>query len=132
MTDDEQRRDEQPADQPPVDQPPEAGLVVEDDEIDLGDDESPDPEPEETAAPAPEPEPADEPEPAAEREPYVIPAHAISDDWHGDEPPVAAGPGSADKKPRRWGRHLLLAVVVLVGGAYVAGYFLTGSRMPAT
>ena len=115
---------------------PEAGLVVEDDELDLSD------EPETAAEPAteretepvvePEPEPEPEPDPEPEPEPIVIPAHAVSDDW---EPPSDRGAAAetAEKKPRRrWGRYVLLAVLVLIGAAYVAGYFLTGTRMPAS
>lgn len=119
----------------PVD--PEAGLVVEDDEIDLtGDAPEPAPEPD----PEPEPEPTPEPEPEPEPEPtpmpvlmsdIVIPAHAVSDDWHEQPPAGGGGPVVAEKRKRHWGRWLLLAVVVLVGAVYVTGYFLTGTRLPA-
>jgi vancomycin resistance protein YoaR len=69
----------------------------------------------------------------------VIPAHAVSDDW--DERPGAAtlsaadtGAGTGDdaRSSRHWGRYALLAVVVLLGAAYVTGYFLTGTRLPAS
>ncbi|MCD9197046.1 VanW family protein [Aeromicrobium wangtongii] len=94
---------------------------------------------------------ADEPvaeEPVAEEEVreeehLVIPAHAVSDDWEPEPPARGAAPTEGDgigdgtggddapASSRHWGRYLLLAVLVLVGAAYVAGYFLTGSRMPA-
>ena len=41
----------------------------------------------------------------------------------------AAAP--AEETPRRQGRLLLLAAVVVLGALYVGGYLLTGSRMPA-
>ncbi|REK72179.1 hypothetical protein DX116_00570 [Aeromicrobium endophyticum] len=64
----------------------------------------------------------------------------MSDNWD-DRPAPAVAPVASDETPapadadsktsRHVGRYLLLAVLVLVGGAYVAGYFLTGSRLPA-
>jgi len=148
--------DEKPATDAPddVQLDPETGLVVEDDELDLSDEPVPDePAPAEPVAddpvpdepvvaeepPAPEgpvdDEPvAEEPAPAAEESHYVIPATAVSDDWD-DRPPAAGGDGSGtaddDEHARHWGRYALLLVLVLVGAAYVTGYFMTGSRMPA-
>jgi len=153
---------------------PEAGLVIEDDEIDLTDEEPPAAEPvvvdqptdDEPAGdehppaddsagdehlPADESAGGDRPPveafaddphhegPVADQAPYVIPSHAVSDDWD-DRPPArdgdgagggTGGSGAGERRSRHWGRYLLLAVLVLVGAAYVTGYFMTGSRMPA-
>lgn len=97
---------------------PETGLVVEGDELDL----------------------SDEPvrgRQMADDSPYVIPSYAVSDDSD-DETSAGdsgAGRGESDApeggSSRRWGRYVLLAVVVLAGAAYVTGYVLTGTRMPA-
>ena len=134
---------------------PETGLVVESDELDLSEPAAPDesasavePEPEEADEPevAAEPEPA-EPEPVAEPAPttlphhhddIVIPAHAVSDDWDerprpaaADSTPPAGPPDVPSPAKRRWGRYVVLAVLAVVGAAYVTGYVLTGTRMPA-
>ncbi|MGQ2910593.1 VanW family protein [Aeromicrobium sp.] len=45
--------------------------------------------------------------------------------------PPTGGEGPSEKRPRRRGRWALLAAVVVLGGLYVGGYFLTGTRMPA-
>lgn len=45
--------------------------------------------------------------------------------------PPAGGEGSSQDRPRRRGRWALLAAAVVLGGLYVGGYFLTGTRMPA-
>ena len=72
-----------------------------------------------------------EAEPVREPDHLVIPAHAVSDDWH-EQPTRRDDTVTDGQKPRRrWGRYALLTVLVLIGAAYVAGYFLTGSRMPA-
>lgn len=105
----------------------------------------------EPAAPAEE-EPLDEAAAPAATDDIVVPAAAFPDDEPDDEPtgqtyaaPPAAPthphdqhddddeePAEVAKKPkRRWGRKVLLGVLVLVGAAYVAGYFLTGTRLPA-
>lgn len=146
----------------------EAGLVVEDDELDLDEpeaavddvdsDEDPEPEdaltddevedalgdsddpvdpdtdPDEDEAVAADAVATGEREEEREEEPLVIPATAFSDgddtdeaDRGGDEPPAPV-----DESPKRhWGRYVLLGVVAFVGAAYVTGYFLTGTRMPA-
>ncbi|MCW2841249.1 MAG: hypothetical protein JWR55_2732 [Aeromicrobium sp.] len=144
------RPDDRPLDdQVPGD--PEAGLVVEDDEIDLSEDAERvvAPEPVVVVEPEPEPDVVEDSEPKSVEEPVrapaaipmltsdiVIPAHAVSDDWHEKPPPGdRGGSGGADDVPRRSrhrGRWLLLAVVLLLGAVYLAGYFLTGTRMPAS
>lgn len=82
---------------------------------------------------------ADGPERAPED--IVVPAAAFAADEPLDEPFEAAPqpqnlveeePVEVAKKPkRRRGRWILLGAIVLVGGAYVTGYFLTGARLPA-
>ncbi|QGG42211.1 VanW family protein [Aeromicrobium yanjiei] len=140
----------------------EPGLVVEDDELDLGpeedqrpepavaDDDDEDPEPDDAFTDdevedvlgngddpvgpeedEDEPEPAYEPRPAHQPDDVVIPAGAFPNEV--DEPDQhAEPPAPPPQKPRRhWLRNTLLLLVALVGAAYVAGYFLTGTRMPA-
>ena len=132
----------------PVD--PESGLVVEGDEIDLSDpddgavDELDVDEPDDVQEPddVEEPDDADEPDVeqpdvrrAAEQpirldSDIVIPAYAVSDDWH-EAPPATPDVATDEKPSRHWGRYVLLAVIVLAGAAYVTGYVLTGTRLPA-
>ncbi|MCW2830791.1 MAG: hypothetical protein JWP31_1483 [Aeromicrobium sp.] len=47
-----------------------------------------------------------------------------------DEPP-SDPPADDERKKRRWGRYVLLGLVGAAAALYVAGYFLTGTRMPA-
>lgn len=156
MTDkpEEPTESSKPEDSAEPDQQAEPGLVVESDELDL------DSEPEEpkTVASddgaysdeAPEDEDSEdedgdeldddgdvEPEVEDAVEEIVVPAGAVSDEPRDepfeqhtdqrDEEPVEV----AKKPKRRRGRRVLLGAVVLVGAAYVAGYFLTGTRLPA-
>jgi vancomycin resistance protein YoaR len=61
------------------------------------------------------------------------PPHAVDPDGWSDEPPtgdVAGDPGD-EGSGRHWGRWALVAAVVLLGGLYVGGYLLTGSRLAA-
>ncbi|AWB93042.1 VanW family protein [Aeromicrobium chenweiae] len=160
---------------------PEAGLVVEDDELDLDlhDDEpaapqdaddDEDPEPDDAFTDdevedvlgdddpvSPDEDDADDEESADDEPVAAAPAHAVSDDpedEHDLRPahhpadvvvPASAFPDEVDeprqdeeppagpvkKRKRHWFRNTLLLVIVLAGALYVAGYFLTGSRMPA-
>lgn len=62
----------------------------------------------------------------------VPPAHAVDPDGWSDEPPTAdADTPSEDGSGRHWGRWALVAAVVVLGGLYVGGYLLTGSRLAA-
>lgn len=48
------------------------------------------------------------------------------------DPAAEAEPdGDEPRRPRRWLRRTLVAAVLLVGLAYVAGWWLTGERLPA-
>ncbi|MFI5427563.1 peptidoglycan binding domain-containing protein [Aeromicrobium sp. UC242_57] len=92
-----------------------------------------------------EPEPEPDPEPEQEPEAIVVPAAAFADDEPVDpapepdpepEPefePEEPAPVAKKSKSRggRKGRKILLGAVVVVGAAYAAGYYLTGTRLPA-
>jgi len=112
------------------------------DEIDLSDEPG---EPEPEAAVEAEPEDAAEDDerptdvvPVADEQPTftqspVLAAFAAAEasreaDSAGEppsEPPVAA-----PRKRRFWRRKSLWALLILIGAVYVAGYFMTGSRLP--
>jgi vancomycin resistance protein YoaR len=107
---------------------PEAGVVEESDELDLSDLDEPDPEPE----PVPEflqwPEPEAEPEAAPEPEPKEESPPA----WFAAEPPEQDNSDTGETPPRtRRVRWILLGVVLVLGALYLAGFVLTGLRMPA-
>jgi vancomycin resistance protein YoaR len=81
------------------------------------------------------PEPDSE---SAAHEDHPVPAHAFADHdedetEHGGEHAAAAGAvdGGDDRPGRHLGRKLLLALVLVLGVLYLAGWFLTGVRMPA-
>ncbi|KQV75796.1 hypothetical protein ASC61_12685 [Aeromicrobium sp. Root344] len=116
----------------------EPGLVVEhDEEIEL--DDAPDVEPAYELQPgddtvlaeaattyddAPDDDFDDVVVPPAEDEPA---AHDAGDDSRDLRPPTNDDDGGS----AHWGRRILLGLVLVAGALYVAGYFLTGSRMPA-
>ncbi len=112
---------------------------VSDDQVDLDSELDADDEPEPDAGPDIEDESELEPDDGPEHvdqdepEPVVVPAHAVSDDW--DETPPAEPPGPGDGESaggsRHWGRYLVLGSLVVVGCLYAAGYYLTGTRLPA-
>ena len=136
---------------------PQPAEVVEDaEEIDLAD-ETPDPEPE----PQTEPEPVAEETVVQPPPPQTDPVTSLpppDNEATTVQPPVSAyddlfAPAAAgvppvdppqdepfldDEEPPRsppvvphWGRRILIGAVLLLGLAYVGGYFLTGMRMPA-
>ncbi|MCW2769201.1 MAG: hypothetical protein JWR27_634 [Aeromicrobium sp.] len=117
----------------------EAGIVVEDDELDLDEEvvEDNDLEADPEAEPAKDPDEApedeipvgavaDAPEDQRDLEAYDEPA---ADDQTYDEPP--AGPPPVEPAPRHRGRLVLLGLGLLLGILYLAGHVLTGTRMPA-
>lgn len=132
--------------------------VVEADDLDLDDDRSATGDaPEDTADDLAEEIAADADEGT---EVHDTPVHdaaseATHDDvpaWHPDDAPADADPwahlfapadgpmtdasaeaddpAGGERSRRRWGRWAILAAVVVAGGLYVGGYFLTGNRLP--
>ncbi|MCW2800530.1 MAG: hypothetical protein JWQ70_2002 [Aeromicrobium sp.] len=78
----------------------------------------PDPPPEPQPEPALETAIADTPDPGWAAEPPL-----------GDEPPPPSDDGDTTKTHK--GRRAVLGLVAVVAALYVAGYFVTGTRMPA-
>lgn len=138
-----------------LDPEPEAGPLVDDGDddvegddvegdgdVDLDDDDDGDYEDDDPIDDDVDSELEPEPEAAGAVEDIVVPLGAFAADEpleerpeeHPEEPryPSDEEPAEVAKKPkRRRGRRLLLGAVVLVGAVYVAGYFLTGARLPA-
>lgn len=101
-------------------------MVEESDELDLGDLDDAD-EPELETEPEPEPEP--EPEVVEPPEDVALPP------WFAAEPPIppettAGNTGEEPPRSRRT-RRVLLGIVLVLGALYLAGFVLTGLRMPA-
>lgn len=102
-------------------------MVEESDELDLDDGPGPEPEPEPEAELEPAPEPEPEPEPASAHDdvpPWFAGTPAPSEDTS-DEP--------TDEEPprRRRVRNALIGTLLVLGTLYVAGFVMTGLRMPA-
>ncbi len=139
----------QPSDDPSHDDPIPEGSVPEDSvPEDSGSDDAIADEPEAEPEPEPEPEPDPEPEPEPEPEPDSVRDtrfdHLFAPARLDDSPPERAvdspgddGPGDHggfwDEEPRKTHtvRNALVVGLLLIGAAYVAGYFFTGARLPA-
>ena len=106
-------------------------MVEESDELDLDGMDDPKPEP----APEPEPDPGPEqdlePEPESVSESESEMNDAAVPAWFSQDPPTA--PTRTDEEPpdRRNLRRVLIGALLVLGALYLAGFIMTGVRMPA-
>lgn len=102
-----------------------------------GEDGAPEPDVDETVVqpPPPQTDPVTTLPPPDSKATTVQPPVSVYDDLFAPpaEPPTADEPSTDEEEPPRShrGRRILIGAVLLLGLAYVGGYFLTGMRMPA-